>query len=199
MQYELLTRLKTETAQCHTRLENALDLMRDSWLRDDYIVLLEGFYGYVAPWEDEAAACMPAHLRTFFDTRRKAALLASDVAFLSGDAPRLASLPMVTSLPALDTLGRLFGSMYVMEGSTLGGRFIAPHVARLFDLETGFGNAYFDGYGEHTGSMWNAFRDLANTSVPEDEHDTAIKAAIETFDGLHTWLSGVHARTGAPA
>jgi heme oxygenase len=199
MQYDLLIRLKTETAACHARLENALDLMRGSWLRDDYIALLEGFYGYVAPWEDEAAACMPAHLRPFFDGRRKAALLASDIAFLTGDAPRLASLPAAQNLPALDTVAQLLGSMYVMEGSTLGGRFIASHVAKVFGFETGFGNAYFDGYGEHTGSMWNAFRDLASATVPPGQHDAAVAAAIETFDGLHAWLPDARAQAGAAA
>jgi len=49
MPLELLSRLKNETAACHARLENALDLMRDDLRRDEYITLLERFYGYVTP------------------------------------------------------------------------------------------------------------------------------------------------------
>jgi heme oxygenase (biliverdin-IX-beta and delta-forming) len=199
MRHDLLIRLKAETANHHAQLENALDLMRDSWALDEYIALLEGFYGYVAAWENAASTHVPDHLRDFFGVRRKAALLVSDLAFLSGKSGRVAVLSMAKSLPALDTVGRLMGSMYVMEGSTLGGRLIAPHIARLFNLDSGRGNAYFEGYGERTGSMWNAFRDMASATVPPNEYDMAVASAIATFDGLHAWFGTVRERTGAAA
>ncbi|SAL03837.1 Heme oxygenase [Caballeronia calidae] len=191
MPLDLLSRLKHETAACHARLENALDLMRDDLQRNEYIALLERFYGYVSPWEDAAAACMPASLAGFFDARRKAPLLAADLAALTGERLSADAVPQADSrhdLPRMRNLGDVFGSMYVMEGSTLGGRFIAPHVAEHLDLEPGLGNAYFDGYGPRTGSMWNAFRETATTSVPEIQYDDAVKAAIDTFDSLHAWL-----------
>ncbi|SAK94538.1 Heme oxygenase [Caballeronia hypogeia] len=191
MPSDLLSRLKNETAACHTRLENALDLMRDNLQRDEYIALLERFYGFVAPWEDEAARCMPAALADFFDARRKAPLLAADLAALTGERRPVASVPQADArydLPRLHNIGDVFGSMYVMEGSTLGGRFIAPHVAACLDLPPGLGNAYFDGYGPRTGSMWNAFREIAAASVPEFQHDDAVRAAIATFESLHSWL-----------
>ncbi|BAO86611.1 biliverdin-producing heme oxygenase [Caballeronia cordobensis] len=185
MPLDLLSRLKHETAACHARLEDALDLMRDDLQRDEYIALLERFYGFVAPWEDAAAACMPASLADFFDARRKAPLLAADLAALTGKQPQL---DPCHDLPRMHTLGEAFGSMYVMEGSTLGGRFIAPHVATRLHLEPGVGNAYFDGYGPRTGSMWNAFRATAAASVPERESDDAVQAAIATFESLRAWL-----------
>ncbi|CCD35715.1 bacteriophytochrome heme oxygenase BphO [Candidatus Paraburkholderia kirkii UZHbot1] len=191
MQHELLSRLKNETAACHARLENALDLMRDDLQRDEYIALLERFYGYVAPWEDAAAACMPASLAGFFDERRKAPLFAADLAALTGERRPVGSVPqadMRYDLPRLHNIGDVFGSMYVMEGSTLGGRFIAPHVAGRLDLAPGLGMAYFDGYGPRTGSMWNAFRETAAASVPEIPYDDAVKPAIATFESLQSWL-----------
>jgi heme oxygenase len=202
MQYDLLARLKHETAAWHTRLENAPDLMRHDWSRDEYVALLERFFGYVAVWENAAGRRMPAHLREFFDARRKAALLAADLHVLTGDERRADTVPLAdpdADLPALDGLGRVFGSMYVMEGSTLGGRFIAPHVARLFGLANGEGNAYFDGYGLRTGSMWNAFRETAAATVLPDQHDHAIEVAIATFEGLHAWLAGTRVESGASA
>jgi heme oxygenase (biliverdin-IX-beta and delta-forming) len=199
MRHDLLTRLKAETAIHHAQLENALDLMRESWSFDEYIALLEGFYGYVAAWENAVTAHMPDHLRAFFNARRKTAWLAADLAFLTGDARRVAGLPLAQDLPPLDTVGGLLGSMYVVEGSTLGGRFIAPHVAKLFHLDTGHGNAYFEGYGERTGSMWNVFRDTASATVPATQYDMAVTSAIATFDGLHAWLGNVRERPGAMA
>lgn len=191
MPQDLLSRLKNETAAAHTRLENALDLMRDDLQRDEYIALLERFYGYIAPWEDAAATHMPDALRTFFDERRKAMLLASDLISLTGERVPVGSVPRADSLydlPHLTSIGGAFGSMYVMEGSTLGGRFIAPHVAKQLDLAPGEGNAYFDGYGAHTGSMWNAFRATAAATVPELQYDDAVRAAIDTFETLQAWL-----------
>src|SRR5471032_365826 len=199
MQYDLLSRLKIETAECHTRLENALDLMRLEWPREDYVAMLEGFYGYVAPWEDAAATFMPARLRDFFEGRRKASLLALDLALLTGDKDRANRVTKIERLPAMNSIGRVFGSMYVMEGSTLGGRFIAPHVATLFGLQSGSGNAYFEGYGLRTGSMWKAFRETASANVPPEQHDEAVDAAIATFDGLHGWLGQVRTGSGATA
>ena len=199
MQYDLLSRLKTETAECHARLESALDLMRPEWLREDYVALLESFYGYIAPWENSVAAAIPAPLRDFFEGRRKASLLASDLTFLTGDNARASAVTKIERLPAMDSIGRVFGSMYVIEGSTLGGRFIAPHVARLFGLQSGGGNAYFEGYGLRTGSMWNAFRETARTNVPAEQADVAVDAAIATFEGLHDWLGKVHTGSGAMA
>jgi heme oxygenase len=199
MRDTLLTRLKSETAHHHSRLENALDLMRESWSLDEYIALLEGVSGYVAVWENAVAARMPADLQAFFDARRKTALLASDLAFLTDDPTRIAVLSMAKDMPPLDTVGGLMGSMYVIEGSTLGGRFIAPHVAKLFHLDSGRGNAYFEAYGERTGSMWNAFRETASATVPSDQYDMAITSAIATFDGLHVWLGNIRAGTGALA
>lgn len=188
MRHDLLSRLKNETAACHTRLENSLDLMRDDLTRDEYIALLHRFYGYVAPWEDAVGAHMPPSLRVFFDERRKTPLLAADIAALTRQhtMPELADA--CADLPRIADVGAAFGSMYVMEGSTLGGRFIAPHVARLLQLEPGVGNRYFDGYGARTGSMWNAFRETAAAAVPEAQYDAAVNAAIATFESMQSWL-----------
>jgi heme oxygenase len=134
---------------------------------------------------------MPASLKDFFDARRKAPLLAADLAALTGKQRTGDCVPRAdprNDLPHMHNVAEAFGSMYVMEGSTLGGRFIAPHVAQRLALTPGIGNAYFDGYGPRTGSMWNAFREIAAASVPALHHDVAVKAAIATFESLHAWL-----------
>jgi heme oxygenase (biliverdin-IX-beta and delta-forming) len=206
MQHTLLSRLKHDTAASHTRLENALDLMRDDLQRDEYIALLGRFHGYVSAWEAAVGVALPASLAGFFDARRKTPLLAADLVALTGDAGEAAASVVASSqdLPRLPNVGAAIGSMYVMEGSTLGGRFIAPHVARLLGLTPGQGNAYFDAYGDRTGSMWNAFRDTAAANVPEAQYDDAVEAAIATFESLQAWLCAApldirHAQASAGA
>lgn len=75
-----------------------------------------------------------------------------------------------------------------MEGSTLGGRFIGPAMAQRFGLSDRQGYAYFDPYGDRTGSMWNAFKAEAVARVPAGEYDAAVAAARATFDALQHWL-----------
>ena len=70
--------------------------------------------------------------------------------------------------------------MYVVEGSTLGGQYIAKHVERRFGFRGGSGNAYFRGYGERTGSMWRSFKDDL-IALPEEDTDRVIAAARAMF------------------
>ncbi len=72
------------------------------------------------------------------------------------------------------------GALYVMEGSTLGGRFIARHVEQVLGLEPGRGDAYFQGHGEATGSLWRETT-AAIAEVPEAQAEVVIAAAKRTF------------------
>ena len=186
MRHDLLSRLKNETAACHTRLENALDLMRDGLRRDEYIALLRRFRGYVAPWEDAVGARMPATLRPFFDERRKAPLLAADLVQLTGERANVASIP-VNDLPRLGDLGSAFGSMYVMEGSTLGGQIISRALATQSWVPHG-GLRSFNPYGAGTGAMWRGFGDLIEREGANRDAAKIVTGAQRTFDLLTQWL-----------
>jgi heme oxygenase (biliverdin-IX-beta and delta-forming) len=70
--------------------------------------------------------------------------------------------------------------MYVMEGSTLGGQYIARHVEKTLHFTPGQGNAYFRGYSERTGELWREFKSLL-TALPETDSDTVIASAKATF------------------
>jgi heme oxygenase len=60
-------------------------------------------------------------------------------------------------LPEMNSLPGLLGTMYVMEGSTLGGQLIARHVEVALHLGDGQGSSYFRGHGSQTGPMWKEF------------------------------------------
>ncbi len=72
------------------------------------------------------------------------------------------------------------GAWYVMEGSTLGGRFIARHVETVLGLEPGVGDAYFRGHGEATGGLWRETTALV-AAMPDELSDVLIAAAKRTF------------------
>jgi heme oxygenase len=188
---DLLSRLKIETADCHHALERDMDIMRPTMSRSEYVALLTRFRAFVAPWESILRAALPDALHPFVDAREKTALLDADLAFL-GAAPIAPSLAQAGAAQAaavpLQGVGACFGSLYVMEGSTLGGRFIGPAMAQRFGLSDRQGYAYFDPYGDRTGSMWNAFKAEAVAQVPAAEYDAAVTAARATFDALQHWL-----------
>jgi hypothetical protein len=55
MRHPLLERLRRETSSLHQAVENGLDLLRPEMTLDEYRTVLEGFYGFYAPWEAKAA------------------------------------------------------------------------------------------------------------------------------------------------
>lgn len=69
------------------------------------------------------------------------------------------------------------GIMYVVEGSTLGGRFILKNVSEKLNLDETNGASYFSGYGNKTGSFWKNF--LANLT----DFETSKNAEDEIIEG----------------
>jgi len=67
----------------------------------------------------------------------------------------------------------LLGLHYVLEGSNNGGRFIARHVARAYDLGPRNGLKYLDPYGDQQREYWQVFKeDMGSVkfSLTETEH-----------------------------
>ncbi|MGI4814073.1 MAG: biliverdin-producing heme oxygenase [Janthinobacterium lividum] len=185
---DLFLRLRTETAACHTAIEEAVDVSNRIRTRDSYQALLARFYGFVAPFEDALSAALPDAQREFMGPRFKAPLLRDDLVYLTGNLAVTDALPRCTALPSLDSPAALWGALYVMEGSTLGGRMIAPMVAQSLGLSERHGYSYYEGYGERTGSMWKAFREHAAAELAPSEIDATVAAAIDTFERLGAWF-----------
>lgn len=61
------------------------------------------------------------------------------------------------------------GIVYVMEGSTLGGRVILKNIEKQLGFNADNGAKYFSGYKENTGSLWKSF--LFDMVQYEQEHD----------------------------
>ncbi len=75
----------------------------------------------------------------------------------------------------------LLGALYVLEGSTNGGRFLARALRKSWGLD-GDGLAYFDPYGDEQPQMWAAFRsDMDEASFNADQEEAIIEMAKATF------------------
>lgn len=184
----LLDMLKRETRASHEQLERLNPL---PCTRADYAAQLAGFYGFVAPWEERLAAALPEDdpIRA---GRAKAAWLEADLAYFGRD---LAAIPRASGdqLPSTTSRPAILGAAYVLEGSTLGGQMISQHAERTLGLSEGRGYRFHRSYGPQVGTQWQAFRaELMRASSPETDA-SIVRAARDTFDLIHAWLSGQRA------
>ncbi|WP_338665816.1 biliverdin-producing heme oxygenase [Pararoseomonas sp. SCSIO 73927] len=170
-------RLRAETRPDHERLEDGLRLADPGLTAARYVAVLERFHGFWAGWEPAVAAALGDD--GFLAPRLRLHLLRDDLRALGVEPETLPVCPP----PALRGRGEAIGSLYVMEGSTLGGRFILKRLD-----ETGLAEgarSYFAGHGEATGAMWRAF--LGRLEA-EPDAEAVLRGAKNTFATLADWM-----------
>ena len=158
-------------------MDDGLDLAQ-------YIGYLRKIYGVVAAWEERAAETAPAWMQAMLAPRQRAGLLRRDLVWFGVTIPE-DERPI---LPEIGDLPSLLGAMYVMEGSSLGGQFIARHVEDKLHLNQGEGDAYFRGHGNDTGRMWKEFCDVLKMRVADKDADAVVSSAKAMFAAFGAWL-----------
>ena len=181
----VLARLRAATRPAHGRLEGVLGLLDERLDGAAYRAVLERFHGFWHDWEPHVAGLLadPA----FTGPRRRAHLLRADLMTLGLPCAAIRLLP-ACPLPELRGAAEALGSLYVMEGSTLGGRVIQRNVTLRLGWDGRAGCRYFAGYGAATGPMWRAF--LARLDqVPAAQAGRIADGAVATFERLAWWLT----------
>ena len=184
----LLEELKQRTTAQHRQLERELDIEARLGDPGSYLRLLKAFYGWWLPWETRVADSKFREICHFYDRRRKAGLLESDMEFLGASRGELAEVDMA-ELPTTGSPERLLGAMYVIEGSTLGGQIISRMIESRLGLTGGRGYSFYRSYGPQVGAMWKEFGSFFEENVRQERLDEAVEAAVDTFEGLRKWLS----------
>lgn len=118
------------------------------------------------------------------------ARLAADAEALgasSGDRPGAAVRGIVADLEDLarETPVALLGSLYVLEGSMNGNRFIARGLAAAWGDAAGC--SYLDPYGEAQRTTWQRWRgglDAIDAHLTDGERDAVLQAAGAMFDAV---------------
>ena len=185
----VITSLRRATRDRHTALEGILQLDSLLSLRS-YLDALRGFQLFLSMWEPKIEASLDLPLRHWFAARSRRCLLRQDLSQLQDgrDEHQYVRLVCKQAVAQIDVAGAAatFGSMYVIEGSALGGQVIARAARTTLGLGPENGAAYFNGRGRHTAARWAEFRLLLEEQVgPETaacQH--ACDAACQTFDAL---------------
>jgi heme oxygenase len=154
--------------------------------------VLQVLDAFLAGWEPAIAALLPPAWRQWLQLRSRRPFVQEDLRELG-----ITPLP-AACMPTFAGEAAAWGSIYVLEGSALGGQFISRALSRTGE-SPGSGGAYFHGWGAATGGMWREVRGLlaARLDGPAAVAQ-ACEAARATFDTLsHLLESKLHER--APA
>lgn len=180
--------LKSATYAAHQRLENALGLLQEPISRGRILRTLQRFYGFHAVWEPALEAAIAA---PFLLPRRKLSLLEQDLRTLGVSEDWLFTAPTCWAAASLcGNEAAAAGSLYVMEGGTLGGQVIIRALEGSPWFPPG-GLRYWNPYGADTGRRWTetvAYLD----SLPDDFAEEAVATANACFDLLESWLMQGH-------
>jgi heme oxygenase len=176
--------LKQETHACHIRAEDLLTpCLAGLHSREDYGAILRTFYGFFFPLQQQIAQYIQPNDLPDISERRHAALILDDLAALHLPAT---GIQLCTELPLVNSKAGALGALYVLEGSTLGGRMISRMLLKhpalaLDDSQVRF----FNGYGEETGPKWKSFVAVLNR---ETDVNTMVAAANHTFTLFSNWI-----------
>jgi heme oxygenase len=183
---ETLAALREVTGPAHEAIDRQLQLGTDLTL-DRYVRILQGFEGFLSAWEPAVAEVLTPEQRVWFSGRSRLAFVRQDLAALApGGTPGPAPV-----LPPLPNRSAAFGSLYVLEGSALGGQVIARRAAERFGFDGQRGAAYFHGFGDRTGGLWREFRERLEAEVEPRHRGDACAAAVGTFDALRQHFDAV--------
>ncbi|WP_417449813.1 biliverdin-producing heme oxygenase [Kordiimonas sp.] len=193
--FPLLDKLRRGTADLHEALhEHPLlyPLQNEGITQEHFGVILQASHAAYSVMEaalDYSSSLAP--LSRFPDTD-VLTLLQSDLARHSVSP---CPVPAI-DYPAVDTISKLAGYLYVKEGSSLGGQIISRNLERHLGLRPGEDQRFFAGYGRETASRWRHFLALLRADAAEVDADEAMEQARASFLAVHASCDYVASRAG---
>lgn len=177
---EVLLHLRRATSARHDQIESLLNLDRLAD-RARLIAVLQVFDAFLADWEPRIARALPAPVRPWFERHRRGAWAEQDLAVLGARRWPAAPSPEIV----IDSCAEALGSLYVLEGSALGGRIIARSLHDRLGIDDASGARFFGGRGAQTGRIWREFGEHAGARVTDPPSIArACEASDMTFAAL---------------
>jgi heme oxygenase len=184
----VMQRLRDETAELHAQVEDLMDPDARFATRASYIGLLHLLQPFYLKCETVLESLPWQQIGFDFESRRKEPLLVADLAALgeavNGEKPD-------SHCPICIDLASGFGTLYVLEGATLGGRILRKSLKSKLDIDADNGGSFYNGYGNLTQQRWQEFGIAAEAycaGYPQ-RIDSALAAATATFTAFGRLLS----------
>ena len=185
-----LDRLRSETTEAHTALERipvSAAILKTSVTDAQYAAYLRLMYDVVASVEKHVHPHI-SHVISDLEDRVKSIDLRNDLVHIGHEAPGTAKNPFQD----MPNPGFALGVAYVVEGSTLGGRFILKNIESVLGYNEHAGASYFSGYGNKTGSMWKSFLAQMTAFAAADTcEDDIVAGANHAFKAIHDHLDAL--------
>lgn len=151
MSDDVLSRLRAATSPAHERLERRIGIFDAIVEPHGRAQLARRFFDFHASAEAALAPRLSALDGLEFERRRRSPHISDDLARIGAPAGQAA----VASPPSPASTAEALGFLYVLEGSSLGGRVIRRQAERRgLSLE---GLGFLDPYGPAAGEMWRRF------------------------------------------
>jgi heme oxygenase len=179
-----LNDLKTHTAESHKKLEElpvSASILSPNMDIENYCNYLSLMHDVHISTEEIVFPLVSDIIDDLKD-RKKTHLIEEDLLFLNCNKNLSTNVFKAPEMSVPFALGVL----YVIEGSTLGGRFILKNVTLNSKLSGGQGVSYFNGYGDKTGSYWKSFLNtLSEYEQTNNCGDAIIEGAVYAFNSIY--------------
>lgn len=156
---------------------------------DTYRAVLEGFQQFYTEVEPMIVQCARKFgCVTQYPRVLRSPWLLADLESLGCECDRFRSINDERPVAKLKSVGELVGTLYVINGSALGGQTILRKVSASLSIEHCC--QFFTGEGDKTRETWNAFQQFCEEVCTGDEAKRdAIIAAIHTFTSIEWCLT----------
>ncbi len=186
-----LQKLRSATEPEHAALEActlSVNLLKKDVTTEEYVLYLAHMQQVVA-WHEKNTFPVLSSFFTDIDSRRKAPLIVQDLKKLGQSTELPVVAPYSIKEGATMPVWRAMGYLYVIEGSTLGGRMILKHVNNVLGVDEQNGAAFFNGYGSATGKHWKEFLEIfATYAIIENKEEEIIEAAKDAFRSIGNYF-----------
>lgn len=181
---DFLEQLKNRTSFAHRQLESlpiSASILSPDLKIADYAHYLSLMHDVHKSLQDRIYPLL-SNIISDLKERKKTNLIENDLSYLNYKKDNI--VPVFNNQEI--SIPFALGILYVVEGSSLGGRFILKNIETIPRLDTQNGVSYFTGYGNKTGSYWKAFLN-ALTAYETDFNcaDEIIEGAVYAFDAIH--------------
>lgn len=187
---DFLTDIKSQTADSHKKLESlsvSASILSPDMKIEDYIHYLSLMHD-VHKNTEEVVYPLLSQIIPDLDQRKKKYLIEEDLSFLNHNKTTSSTVFDKTEMSVPFALG----VFYVIEGSSLGGRFILKNIVNNKQLSNDQGVSYFKGYGDKTGSFWKNFLNiLAEYEQNNNGADSIIEGAVYAFDSIYNHFESI--------
>ena len=186
-----LLKLRESTGPLHRSLEElplSQSLTDPGISREQYGRYLLALHPVIAKAEESLYPIL-SHLLPDLEHRKKRSLIESDLTYLQIPTNQ-AGLSNGSDLIHVSRVPHAIGIIYVLEGSTLGGRVIVKNIRSSLGYVKNNGASYFTGYGDQTGPMWKIFLEtLTRYEYDSGQGDAIIEGATQAFHIIRKQIS----------